>query len=572
MSTAADLPPGGKGVAQLRAALMGPGSAFEIAIEDVRGVQLAVFKHRLRSLREVLEASARFSQRVYVVDDGVRLDYGTHLRQVDALAAALQQEYRLEPGQRVALFAANRWEWIVAFWAIASTGAIPCGYNGWWTPDEFEHANALVEPSLILGDGPRLARVAALGARVPSLDLDRVRPLCEAHAGAQPKAARISEDDPALLLFTSGTTGRPKAVSTPHRGLCGFLQVNHFAEALGRMLMGGELPRPGDPLPTGDDVVLVTSPLFHTSMLYGVVLRQLTRGGTAVLLPGKFDPERVLGTIERERVTSWLALGSAAPRVCGLPGRERYDTSSLTHIGIGGAPVSPAVQQSIRETFPRAGQALSMGYASTESVSVVASIAGREFALHPTSTGRVAATIELELRDSSGAVVPDGELGEVHVRSPYLMLGYWNDPAASAAVLKEGGWLAMGDLARRVEGLLYIDSRARDLILVSAENVSPTEVEHRLEEHPQVLEAAVFAVDDALTGDAVCAVVVTDPASSVRSEDLAGWCRSHLAHYKVPTRWHLLHELLPRTASGKLVKHEIRKLVEPGVMPAQQGS
>jgi acyl-CoA synthetase (AMP-forming)/AMP-acid ligase II len=201
-----------------------------------------------------------------------------------------------------------------------------------------------------------------------------------------------------------------------------------------------------------------------------------------------------------------------------------------------------------------------MGYTSTEAVAVVASIAGDEFLAHPTSTGRVVATVTVELRDEQGAPVPEGELGEVHVRSPYVMLGYWNDPDASAAVLKPDGWLAMGDLGRMVDDLLYIDSRARDLILVSAENVAPTEVEYCLEAHPQVLEAAVFAVDDAVTGDAVCAVVVTEPESTLTPDDLSAWCRASLAHYKVPTRWHLVHERLPRTASGKLVKDQIRTL------------
>jgi acyl-CoA synthetase (AMP-forming)/AMP-acid ligase II len=555
------------GAMDARAALTAPGAYFEIADEDVRGATMPVFAHRLRTLRDLLETTARFAERTYLVEGDMRVDYGTHLAMVDSLAAVLQSEYSLRPGDRVALFAANCWQWVVAFWAISTTGAIPSAYNGWWTPDEAAYANALVEPALILGDAPRLARVPEAGGEFRTLDLEHVAELVDEWRGVRPAPVSVTEDDPAVLIFTSGTTGRPKAVNTPHRGVIGFGQVNSFGETLARVVAGAEVPQEGDQLPVGDDVVLVTSPLFHTSMLYGVVLRSALKGSSAVLLPGRFEPLRVLDAVERERVTSWLALGSAAPRVCALTlaDRQRYDTRSLRHIGIGGAPVSAAVQAKIRETFPAVTRTLSMGYTSTEAVAVVASIAGDEFLAHPTSTGRVVATVAVELRDEHGVPVPEGELGEVHVRSPYVMLGYWNDPDASSTVLKRDGWLAMGDLGRVVDGLLYIDSRARDLILVSAENVSPTEVEYCLEAHRQVLEAAVFAVDDAVTGDAVCAVVVTEPASTVTADDLSEWCRTSLAHYKVPTRWHLVHERLPRTASGKLVKHEIRKLatVEP---------
>jgi acyl-CoA synthetase (AMP-forming)/AMP-acid ligase II len=543
-------------------ALTAPGAYFEIGDEDVRGTRMPVFRNRARTLRDLLDGTAQFPDRTYVVQGDVRITYGTHLALVDSLAVELQDTYSVAPGDRVAIFAANRWEWIVTFWALTTVGAIPCAYNGWWTADEYTHASALVEPSLVIGDEPRLARVADAATAVPMLDLDAVAALANENRDARPAPVETSEDDPAVLIFTSGTTGRPKAVTTPHRGLIGFNQVNSFSESRARVAAGGEVPRAGDTLPLGDDVVLVTSPLFHTSMLYGVVLRSVSRGSTGVLLPGRFDPARVLESIEKERVTSWLALGSAAPRVCAFPDRDRYDTSSLRHIGIGGAPVSPAVQQSIRETFPRVKNSLSMGYASTESVSGVAGISGPEFLAHPTSTGRILPTVSVELRDEHGGVVPEGELGEVHVRSPYRMLGYWNNPEASAAVLKADGWLAMGDLAHFVDGLLYIETRARDLILVSAENVSPTEVEHCLEAHPEVVEAAVFAVDDPVTGDGVCAVAVIDPESGLTPQDLTEWCGRSLARYKVPTRWHLTHEPLPRTASGKLAKQEIRALVE----------
>jgi acyl-CoA synthetase (AMP-forming)/AMP-acid ligase II len=539
-------------------ALTAPGSSFEVTDEDVRGVLMPVFRHRVRSLRALLEGTRRFGRRTYLVQGDVRLDFGTHLDHVDALAAALTDDFGLRPGQRVALYAANRWEWIVAFWAVATAGAIPAAYNSWWTPDEFRHATDLVEPSLVIGDSARLERVASSGAAPPVLDLDVVPALVEARRGARPTVPSPGEDDPAVLIFTSGTTGRPKAVSIAHRGLCGALQLASFGETLAMVAAGAAVPAAGDPLPVRDDVVLMTSPLFHTSMLFGVVLRSVTRGSAGVLLPGRFDPERVLATIERGRVTSWLALGSAAARVCAARGRGRYDTTSLRHIGIGGAPVSPAVQRALRETFPEVARTLSIGYASSESVAVVANLAGPALERHPTSTGRPSVTTQIELRDPAGAAVPAGALGEVHVRSPYIMLGYWNDPAASAAVLKEDGWLAMGDLGRVADRLLYIDSRARDMILVNAENVAPTEVEHRLEEHSEVIEAAVFAVDDETTGDAVCAVVVTEPGATADDGVLDAWCRATLAHYKVPTRWYLTCEPLPRTASGKLRKHEIR--------------
>jgi acyl-CoA synthetase (AMP-forming)/AMP-acid ligase II len=556
---------------RLRAELVAPGALFEVVEEDVRGNRLPVLRNRARSVRELLEASARFGDRTYMVDGDVRFTFAEHLAAVDALAAALQERHGILPGDRVALFAANRWEWVVATWALVSVGAIPAAYNGWWTPDEAAHATRLVEPVLVIGDAPRLERIAEADVDLPVLDLDEVPALLEAIRGCTAAPSAFDEDAPALLLFTSGTTGRPKAVTMPHRALVGFVQLNTFGDTMGRVLMAGApVPQAGDELPPGDEIVLVTSPLFHTSMCNGVVLNALVTGTCFVLLPGRFDPERVLAAIERERVTRWLALGSAGPRVCASPALGRYDTSSVRYLGVGGAPVSPAVQDALRDAFPSTNRGMGMGYSSTEGGAVIASIGGPEFLANPTSTGRATLTTQIEIRDPDDNPVPDGEYGEVHVRSAYLMLGYWNDPEASAKVLKEGGWLAMGDIARMEQGLLFIDSRARDMILVSAENVSPTEVEYCLEAHPAVAEAAVFAVDDAVTGDAVCAVVNLADGASATEQELAAWCRAQLAHYKVPAHWHLLQEPLPRTASGKLVKDALRARVagdERGVAP-----
>jgi acyl-CoA synthetase (AMP-forming)/AMP-acid ligase II len=554
-------------LAAIHAALTAPGAAFEIRQEPVRGVPLPVFARRLRSLRRMIEASARFGDRTYVVDGDTRLSFGDHLEKVRALASLLHERYQVGRGDRVAIFAANRWEWITCFWATLSLGAIPCGFNGWWTADEFAHGAALVEPVLLIGDQPRLDRLTGTAVGCPVLLIDEVGPLTARYAGRVPPEVTDEEDEPALLLFTSGTTGRPKAVSLPHRAVIGFAQMSEMSETEGRI--AGGLPQPADvtEVPPSDDVILVTSPLFHVSMLWAGVIMAATRGSSMVLLPGRFDPERVLAAIERERVTMWSALGSAGPRIAQCPALGRYDTSSVSYLGIGGAPVSPSVQRRLRESFPSA-RALGMGYTSTEGGAVIARIAGPEFIANPTATGRVSPMTELEIRDESGRPVPDGELGEVHIRSAYIMLGYWKDPEASAAVLREDGWLAMRDIGRMNGGLLYLDSRARDLILVSAENVSPTEVEYVLEESPAVSEACVFAVDDELTGDAVCAVVVPVPGFAPTAPELTAWSRQRLAHYKVPTQWHIVTDPLPRTASGKVVKRAVREQVERLAAPA----
>ena len=547
-------------VGELRAQLTEPGSAFEGIEETVRGHSMPVFRHRARNARELLDGVHRFERRPYLVDGDLILSFDDLRSMVDGYAVHLQGELGVSSGDRVAIHAANRWEWVIAYWAAITIGAIPALFNGYWTADETAHAAQLIDPVTIVADKPRLEIIGRTGIGVPTAAMDDLDSTVRRLAGRQPMLPPLDEDQVAELVFTSGTTGRARAVAVPHRSLVGFVQLNLFNDALARVASGGSVPTVGELPPVDEDVVLVTSPLFHVSMLHGVVLQAIATGSSFVLLPGKFDPDRVLAAIERERVTRWLALGSAGPRVAESPSAVHYDTSSLRLLGVGGAPVSPATQQALRDAFPSAKDAIGMGYTSTEAGAVVAGIGGPEYLLHPTATGRPTVTTTIELRDPSGRRVADGEPGEVHVRSPYLMLGYWNDSPATAAALPHDGWLAMGDIARFEADLLHIDSRARDMILVSAENVSPTEVEYRLEAHSAVQEAAVLAVDHPLTGDAVGACIVTAPQHPASFEELAAWCAAELAPYKVPTRWIKLERPLPRTASGKVLKHEIRNL------------
>jgi long-chain acyl-CoA synthetase len=555
-------------MAAIRDALTATGAMFEVRDEDVRGVSMPVFAHRLGSLGEMLDGSARFDGRPFIIDGDERVSFAGHLERVKALGAALRETYGVAPGDRIAIFAANRWEWVVSFWATIAIGAVPCCFNGHWSAEEWEHATNLTEPKVMIADAARIERVADRIGTLPVVNLDDG--FAALLSGGEPEAFgfyRAQEDDLAMLVFTSGTTGRPKAVMMTHRGWVGAVQILLFMEASGMVAMGMPVPAAGGLLPASDAVQLVTAPLFHVAMLISAVLGGMGNGSAMVLMRGRFDEERAIALVERERVSRWSLLGSVAARVAASPALARHDTSSLVTLGVGGATVSPAVQEKLRSAFPALRLNLGMGYSSTEAGSAtICNAGGQDFLDHPTSTGSPTVTTRIEIRGSDGRPLPDGEQGEVHVRSPYIMLGYWRDPDATAAALKPGGWLATGDIAKLEDGRLYINSRARDLILVNAENVSPVEVEYVLESHPDVREAAVLAVDDALTGDAVMAVVSLESGCKGDVTLLQAWCAEKLARYKVPTRWHVHEGDLPRTASGKLQKDRIRELV-PGHGP-----
>jgi acyl-CoA synthetase (AMP-forming)/AMP-acid ligase II len=542
-------------VLELRARLTGPGAPFEIVEETVLGERMRVFKNRPRSLRELLAASAGQGEKEYLVEGGRRIRYADHVRLVAALAAALRERYGVGKGDRVAILAENRVEWPLSFWATMSLGGIVAALNGWWTADEIAYGVRDSAPKLLIADRKRLARAGRLD--VPVLEIEsEFEALLGLGEGAALPDDPIDEDDPAVILYTSGTTGRPKGALASQRSIIGFVQTTTLsgAESVLADVMAGRAKMP-DPVNRPQTVFLATSPMFHLSGLYGNIVLQLSMGGKLVIRPGRFDPEALLQLIERERVTAWAALGSMGPRVATHPSLEKYDRSSVENVGFGGAPTTEAVQELIRRAFPNARSNLGIGYGSSESISTAATIRGAEYDLYPTSTGRPVATVEIEIRDAEGKPVPEGVEGEIHVRSPYVMLGYWNKPEATRETIKPGRWLATGDIGRLEGGLLYINSRARDMILRNAENVYPAEIENRLEKHPAVREAAVYGVDHPEWGQEVKAVIVPEPGAQPDPAELARWCGEALAAYKVPTQWEFRAEPLPRNPSGKILKN-----------------
>ena len=545
------------------AELTGPGGLFEMATEEVLRQPAAVFATRMRSLREMVANTADFGDREFLVLEHRRHTFDDFIALVAAAAAALRQR-GIGPGDRVAVFAANCPEWVVSFFAATSIGAVVSSYNGWWTADEVVYATALTDPALVIADRPRLERSGAGGTDAPCLVIeDDWADFISSGKGAalDDIDAALAEDDPAVILFTSGTTGRPKGAVASHRGLIGFVQSTMMNGAV-RVFTEMRANPPGDdgsaPSPPAQSVTLGTSPLFHVSGLYGTTLIAMVTGGKIVYRRGRFDPEAVLQLIQDEGVTSFAALGSIGSRLANHPRFGEFDTSSVVNVGFGGAPASPAVQDLMRRAFPNAAPAVGMGYGSSESVAVVATIGGAEYRERPTSCGRVSVGFDVEIRGPDNQALPAGQEGEIWCRSAYTMLEYWNDPEATAAVIDGERWLNTGDIGRfDGDGYLYINSRARDMILRNAENIYPIEVEYRLDAHPSVAESAVFGVDHPEMGQEVKAVVVLDEEAAAEPDDLAGWCQEVLAPYKVPTLWEIRSTPLPRNPAGKVVKREL---------------
>src|SRR5262245_33333683 len=539
---------------EILARLLAPGAPFEIVEEEVLGERMPVFRNRRRSLREILAASAAHGKRDYVVHGGRRISYADHLGLVASTARALRDLYGVRPGDRVAILAANCPEWIVAFWATTSLGACVAALNGWWTGDEILYGVENSDPRLLIGDRKRLARVAGSELGVPVLEIESgfEKLLRFAPDAALPEDP-IGEDEPAVILYTSGTTGRPKGAVNTQRGICGFLQgaLLNGARLMLTAAARGVPPEPS-PLPPA---ALVTAPLFHMSGLHAGAIMTLAVGGKTVWRSGRFDPEDVLRLIEKERITTWAGLGSMAPLVLNHPRFGDYDVSSLRNLGSGGAPTSPTLLERMKQVSPVGARGRGLGYGLSESVATVAMIGGEELEERPTSVGRVQPTIAVEIRDARGRVLPEGREGEIHVRSPYTMLGYWRNDDATRKTLRSGRWLATGDVGRLEDGYLYINSRARDLILRGAENVYPIEIEHRLEAHPDVAEAAVFGVGHPELGQEVKAIVVPKRGSRIDPRELARFVGERLAPYKVPAHWEVRSEPLPRNAAGKVLKN-----------------
>ncbi len=551
-------------LARARAELTGPGGAFEIAEADVLGNRIRTFRNAPPSVREFWLSTAAFADRDYLIYGEERIRYAEAHRQADALAAWLFAR-GIKPGDRVAIAMRNYPEWMIAYWACLAAGIAVVGMNAWWTSEEMAYALEDSAPRAVILDAERLERLrgcpqlagrhALIGVRLDDYPAD-VTPWADivAGGGAMPQVA-VDPDSDACIFYTSGTTGQPKGVQLTHRGCVANLMNMLYSGASTALAMEratGIAPPAEPPVP----VTLITTPLFHVTANNCGAYATTAQGGAMVLMY-RWDAGEALRLIARERVTSTSGVPIMAREIITHPDFASTDTSSLLALSGGGAQLPPDLVLKIDAEVSTARP--TTGYGMTETCGIITSVSGDFFVGKPDSAGPAMPNFETRCVDDEGNEVPPGEIGELWVRGSSVIKGYINRPEATAAAIT-GGWLHTGDVARIDEdGFIFIVDRKKDMVLRGGENVYCAEVEAALYRHPAVAECCVFAVPDERLGEEVAAAVVLRPGQQLFGEDLREECARHIARHKVPRHIWFLSEPLPRNASGKFLRRELRE-------------
>lgn len=556
--------------AEILAELTSPGQPFEVAEAEIRGVATKVYVAAPPNLAQVLELSRGWGEREFLVYEDERVTFEQHWQRAARFAHLLRERYGVRKGERLAIAMRNFPEWPVAFFGAAAAGAVVVPLNAWWKGDELAFALQDSTTSVLVVDDERAERLGAerletlrrgslrhvLQVRPEGPLLEGVEPwpdFADSAPASLPDVDLAPEDD-ATIFYTSGTTGRPKGAVGTHRNSTSaiwniFYVVSRAALRADRGAGAGS----GEGTPSS---YLLAIPLFHATGCQALLLPNVVAGGKLVMMH-HFEPRRALELIERERITSIGGVPTIAWQILNFEDFERYDTSSVTSISYGGAPAPPELVRRLREAFPLGMP--SNGYGLTETSALATMNSGQDYVDKPTSVGLPTPVMDLKVVGKDAAELPAGEPGELWIKGPSVVRGYWERPEETAQSFTDG-WLHTGDVATIDEdGFVTIVDRAKDMVIRGGENVYSVEVEDVLYEHPEVLDATVIGLPHSVLGEEVVAVVLRRSGSELTEADLQAFVGERLAAFKVPSRVVFTDEPLPRNPAGKVLKRQLRE-------------
>jgi long-chain acyl-CoA synthetase len=548
--------------------LRSPGSALAVTTATIDGIEQTVFANTPKNLRQIYLLGLQAKDKDFLVYEQERFTFGESLAAAEAMAQALLNRYQIKHGDRVAICSRNYPEWCLAYMAASMIGAIVVPMNSWWQSSELVYGLKDSGSKLLFADQERINTLAAVLDQV-DVEIIAIKPdtattqfpefhalVAEGKTGAQHNldSFDIQPEDEASIMYTSGSTGTPKGVLSTHRNIVSALYSWIFGKEATDILR----PELIEQNPEFDPGILSNVPLFHVTGCHAQFLVSFVYLRKFVMMY-KWNAEKALELIAQERLSVLHGVPTMTWEVMHSPMFEKTDLRSLRTVQSGGAARPPGHLGLMQKKFNRIVQP-GLGYGLTETNAIGATITGAFYLAKPESTGRPTQPVtQIRIEDEHGNILPNGATGEICIKGATIMKGYWNRPADTAAVIKDG-WFHSGDIGLLDEhGFVVIKDRAKDIVIRGGENVACAEVEYALSEHPDVFEAAVFGLPDERLGEIVGAAVMIRPGASVSQEQLQLFLRDHIAHYKVPSYIWLQTEQLERIATGKIAKKLLRE-------------
>lgn len=496
-----------------------------------------VFEPRAQSLVEFLDLAHKWSEREFVVYGNKRYTYRQFLEATNS-AAAYYHERGIHKGDMVLVLGANTPEWILSFWALTRLGAVVAMGNAWWSKEDILAINDLIEPKLLIAD---TKRQALLEGELASDSIEALQAFWDVPASAELAQINTSEEDPALIIFTSGTTGRSKAATFCHRAI--IANIQSLYNATGAMPDTFTEDRP-------QITSLITNPLFHVGSTL-VQMQTLLSGNRMILVEGRNSADKLLDLIATERVNHFPTVPTLLSRVINHPDAASKDLSCVRAFTAGGSVVTPELVDSALKVFPNAKAGRGAMYGMTESGGVVTAISGEAYEQNPKSSGKPLALCEIEINN------PNEEgIGEIFARTPSALTEYWGQP--DIKIVDEDGWIHTGDLGYiSAEGYLYVTGRLKDIIIRGGENISADRVEELINQHENVEEVAVVGLPHADLGEELAAAVVLKPGANTTPAEISDFLTGKAGYFEIPSQWWIRDEPLPINANSKVLKHEV---------------